>query len=679
MGTINIPANPAGPGHASVSLSLDATQIRSLSRLLQQAVHLVQTSPAEGGIARDSSASLAQDHEQYLERADQETQAVYKVGQSNPDLRYVQQEVQPLSSEIPHDPNSIQGSLATGSKGSSSDQVQPAARQRAWAIPQATDHKIQSSNQANVYAYSNAEQHSEGGGSGQGQYPQGYQVEPRSNLIPAQNSPQDWPTAQQAQTQPPGSNKTTYGSTTGSTQWVRPGGKNAGKQLMASRGFNAPIQITRVDWGVPLANAQDTWGADEPEPQPLPSAMPAAGVPSVRRPVRPTAAFPPLADNDSSADMSPTPAPQQTRPRAARPPPPAAMHWQRMWTTDALDHTGDDVRACLHIATMPDLVDESGAGWLTTASNNVLNLWGCTCIGSPGEPALQLVHSLDTEFQVSDLQIDPANSLLMAAARDTKALTECVALHHLRMSPGIFRLKGRLGLPAGLTGKLAKNTGSVKALQVQSVHCHQGVLAGCCAASHDRTVTVYPSNVTAGEVAKHKAVWKAHGRPITVLHANTFCPTLLSGDDAGSIYLWNMRSKPTNPEAGVKHEKAVTGIHSTGQRSFVSCSLDGRLCVWDFNVSRRPLYTVSAPDGSPINKMAVRKDSLVAFCTSSGLYVADVSQSSPVHTVAVNQAHEDPTLCLAWNTGSTGQTYLYANNGATISVYRASQYAVPSM
>ncbi len=117
------------------------------------------------------------------------------------------------------------------------------------------------------------------------------------------------------------------------------------------------------------------------------------------------------------------------------------------------------------------------AGWLITASNNLLNLWGCTCIGSPGEPALQLVHSLDTEFQVSELQINPANSLLMAAARDTKALTECVALHHLRMSPGIFRLKGRLGLPAGVTGKLAKNTGNVKTLQVppwtsaQAAHC----------------------------------------------------------------------------------------------------------------------------------------------------------------------------------------------------------------
>ena len=65
----------------------------------------------------------------------------------------------------------------------------------------------------------------------------------------------------------------------------------------------------------------------------------------------------------------------------------------------------------------------------------------------------------------------------MAAACDTKALTECVALHHLRMSPGIFRLKGRLGLPAGVTGKLAKNTGNVKTLQVppwtsaQAAHC----------------------------------------------------------------------------------------------------------------------------------------------------------------------------------------------------------------
>lgn len=109
------------------------------------------------------------------------------------------------------------------------------------------------------------------------------------------------------------------------------------------------------------------------------------------------------------------------------------------------------------------------AGWLITTSSGLLNLWACTCIGSPGEPALQLVHALETEFLTSDLQIDPANNLLMAVGRDTKAFTECVALHHLRLRPGVFRLKGRLNLPTGVTGKLAKNTSSIKALQVTHI------------------------------------------------------------------------------------------------------------------------------------------------------------------------------------------------------------------
>lgn len=106
------------------------------------------------------------------------------------------------------------------------------------------------------------------------------------------------------------------------------------------------------------------------------------------------------------------------------------------------------------------------AGWLITTSTGLLNLWACTCIGSPGEPALQLVHALETEFLTSDLQIDPSNRMLMAVGRDTKAFTECVAMHHLRLQPGVFRLKGRLNLPPGVSGRLAKNTGSIKALQV---------------------------------------------------------------------------------------------------------------------------------------------------------------------------------------------------------------------
>lgn len=82
------------------------------------------------------------------------------------------------------------------------------------------------------------------------------------------------------------------------------------------------------------------------------------------------------------------------------------------------------------------------------------------------EPALQLVHCLDTDFQAADLQLDPANQALLAAAKDTRATTECVAVHHLRLASGIFRLHGRLGLPAGVTGPRAKNPNAPLAMQV---------------------------------------------------------------------------------------------------------------------------------------------------------------------------------------------------------------------
>ena len=72
-------------------------------------------------------------------------------------------------------------------------------------------------------------------------------------------------------------------------------------------------------------------------------------------------------------------------------------------------------------------------------------------------------------------------------------------------------------------------------LQVQSVDAYKGTMTGCCVASHDRSIVVYSANAVPGEVAKAKAVWPAHGRTITVLHANRFCPSLLSGDDGGEI------------------------------------------------------------------------------------------------------------------------------------------------
>lgn len=166
-------------------------------------------------------------------------------------------------------------------------------------------------------------------------------------------------------------------------------------------------------------------------------------------------------------------------PSAIFPPNVSSFAWSLAYATTKIDSMNGSLPTSIDCVT--------GAGWLITTSAGLLNLWACTCIGSPGEPALQLVHALETEFLTSDMQIDPAHNLLMAVGRDTKALTECVALHHLRLQPGVFRLKGRLNLPCGVTARLAKNTGPVKALQVSS----QALPAATCLLMHVPHQTLY--------------------------------------------------------------------------------------------------------------------------------------------------------------------------------------------
>ena len=59
---------------------------------------------------------------------------------------------------------------------------------------------------------------------------------------------------------------------------------------------------------------------------------------------------------------------------------------------------------------------------------------------------------------------------------------------------------------------------------------------------------------------------------------------------------WNMLRKPTGPDLEVRHERSITGLHSIGEHIFVSCAMDGRLCVWDMRNGRRPVSTMHAPD-----------------------------------------------------------------------------------
>ena len=75
-------------------------------------------------------------------------------------------------------------------------------------------------------------------------------------------------------------------------------------------------------------------------------------------------AFPPKAEAipEIAPTASNTAAPGPAQPTFQNVPakPALSLHWTRMWTTDSLDHSGDEVRACLHLASMPDLVDENG-------------------------------------------------------------------------------------------------------------------------------------------------------------------------------------------------------------------------------------------------------------------------------------------------------------------------------
>ena len=396
MGVVSIPANPSGPGHVSVHLQLDATEVQSISALLRQAgkvsnvEHIRQEpdtfsatarvcGPREtfaGRICRPNIQNTAAGPEvserfgRHTDQSQQGTSPSKGSGVSPPD----EQHDSNYGPGPQYAPDSVKDSLAPQQdvqidRQSVPNVSAPTARQNAWSR-KTEDNRSQQSNRADHDSFpvsSSRNFHKEGNGFGQSQA-----TAAGSQAIPAQNSAQDWPTAQQTQLQPQRASKVAYGeANAASTQFSKTGFRGAGKQY-ASRGFNTPIQITRMDWGEPLPNAQDTWGVEEPEPQPLPSAMPAAGKPSARRPAATPPAFPPMpgAQND-------TPVQQSSRP-AGHAELPGSMHWQRMWTTDALDHIGDEVRALLHVTNMPNLKDENGGAG--TKQQMQLSMHGTTSI-----------------------------------------------------------------------------------------------------------------------------------------------------------------------------------------------------------------------------------------------------------------------------------------------------------
>jgi hypothetical protein len=60
------------------------------------------------------------------------------------------------------------------------------------------------------------------------------------------------------------------------------------------------------------------------------------------------------------------------------------------WSTDVADHSGDAVSAMVYVPALPGLPGGDGhAGWLISASHQLLNLWEGSASGGQGEPSLQ--------------------------------------------------------------------------------------------------------------------------------------------------------------------------------------------------------------------------------------------------------------------------------------------------
>ena len=65
--------------------------------------------------------------------------------------------------------------------------------------------------------------------------------------------------------------------------------------------------------------------------------------------------------------------------------------WQVGWRTDGGDHGGHPVSALAYAPRIAGLPGGDGhAGWLVSASRQLLNLWECSASAGKGEPSLQV-------------------------------------------------------------------------------------------------------------------------------------------------------------------------------------------------------------------------------------------------------------------------------------------------
>ncbi|CAL8466974.1 g6510 [Coccomyxa elongata] len=354
----------------------------------------------------------------------------------------------------------------------------------------------------------------------------------------------------------------------------------------------------------------------------------------------------------------------------ARPEPSPAANlgpqWKVCWRTDKGDHNTDTIASLVYQPSLAGLPSGDGhAGWLISGSPQLLNLWECSASGGRGEESLQLMHQQTTDTTARNLAPEPRTGLLLAAAQDPGRPSCCISLHSLHAESGLFAPRGRMPLPPIDVANVPLPS-SHSHSQIESLHSLGGPLTTCCAATFGRLIVIYPTTIAPGEIPKSKAAWMAHTSDVTSLHRSQHGLHLFSGAHDGAIHMWDLKAKPSKPSMSFRHSAAVTGLNHPNDRHLVSCSMDGRLFLWDIRRPVQPLRSMASPDGSGIAKMAVSPfgDSAVCGTIKGGLFSAPVVLDEAAEVTPLPSL-PGAVAALTWNT-STGE--LYAASEATITV-----------
>lgn len=318
---------------------------------------------------------------------------------------------------------------------------------------------------------------------------------------------------------------------------------------------------------------------------------------------------------------------------------------------------------------------EGHAGWLISSSRGLLNLWEASPSGGRGEPALMCMHSQGTDYTIVCMDADRSSRMLVGASQD-RAGGEWLTCHSLEVE-SLLAPKGRCPMPHNAASRVPGQN----CLAAASLSSFGGPLAETAVASYGGALVVWPvgnaskpaaSNAAQPGEAVPKALWKAHNALVTALHRSPFGLTLFSGDAAGKVHMYNLREKPSRPNAEFAHQGRITGIHQINDSQLLTTGGDGALMVWDVrNAAAGPLK-FAVPDRKPIVRVALSPfaDS-AAVATTGGIYAVDLLDAACSAT-PIAPSLSSPVTALLWN-AATSEVVAAGGGGppGSISVYKA--------